>query len=130
MVGSVCIVLNCSTATPSNISMFRFPRDVKRFVCFSITNVRFVFYNYCYRCLRWIVACNCLPVFQRCGSSARGIYKSRYRVCALHFEDSMYCDKIKKKRLHLDAVPTLNLKIAASSLVLDVPNQLKILPRT
>lgn len=83
--GLRCCIKNCKTKNSTNISFFGYPRDE------SIRKI-------------WI---------QNCGlddaTNSQDNLKANLKVCRLHFEDRMFTNVLKKNRLVLNAIPTLNL---------------------
>ncbi|XP_069672986.1 zinc finger protein 813-like [Periplaneta americana] len=87
-----CVLKHCPSrygVTKEKINLFRFPKDIER-------------------CKEWATACGQLRLFECKMSCGESLYNSYYRVCSLHFECSMFAG-VRKKRLHIDAVPTLFL---------------------
>ncbi|XP_069673426.1 52 kDa repressor of the inhibitor of the protein kinase-like isoform X2 [Periplaneta americana] len=94
MVGSnECVFKHCPSIygfMQKDINLFRFPKDIER-------------------CKEWATACGQLPLLECKMSCGESLYNSYYRVCSLHFEDSMFAGP-RKKRLYHYATPTLLLQ--------------------
>lgn len=60
------------------------------------------------RCQQWAEACGQNMYFCKRIATGQTLYHSIYRVCNLHFDETMYAGK-SRKRLKADAVPTLFL---------------------
>ncbi|KAJ8910820.1 hypothetical protein NQ315_004680, partial [Exocentrus adspersus] len=93
---NICAVRSClKFYGVGNISLFRFPKDYER-------------------CKQWVTACNRNDLLDQMESTSNSLYSSYYRICSMHFEEHMFVGK-QKKRLKIDAIPTLLLDLPCSS---------------
>ena len=68
-----------------------------------------------FRCAAWIVACNRADLQKFVESTGGSMYTSTFRVCNMHFEESMFSGKKSTVLLKKDAIPTLYLDEACCS---------------